>query len=1170
MGKKLNKTYHYLAILASSLILCQSVLATPQTKQIDLTQQNPPSETPNPNRIAAEKAGKEAQQLLELKASIVTQVIPKLEEALKYWRLAEDHEKEARTLNHIAAMYNIRGEHRKMLEYAQQSLFVSEALGERAERLTKALAVQFIASSYQNLGEYQKAINSYKQGISLLDDSTDDYPKMVSPTLGAIAWCYYFLGKTQKVLDTYNQVFAFWQEKGDVIKQSETLDDIAVLYIGLGENKKSIEIFQQANALDPNFKRDSNVATNTYALLGLSSCVDKLVSLQKPPNPEQSESSANQSATVDSAAAASNDFIEDFKQRAQESHTKEYLRQEAQSLEILGNLGYGRIGEYQKALEVYQQALQLRRLMGDKPGEANTLNSIAGILNDQGKKQEAINALNQALDINRQLNIRPQQADILLTFGGVYQSLAAYPQSIEAYQQALSLFRVIGDRRSEISTLFNIGNSYIKLEDYPKALNHYQQALSISRTAGNCLSEGYSLNYISNTYLASGDYQKAINVGNESLALAPNLESENKLLVESTTLRIFAKVEIKQGNYPQALEFAQRSQKSGRESGNRLIEAKGFLRTAEAYEALKQTDKAILAYQEELSLYRQMGLLPEQAQSLYSISLLERKTEHYQEALNRINEAINIIENIRKEVTSPELRTSFFATKQDYYELKINILMELHQKDPSQGYDAQAFDTSERSRARTLLELLNEANADIRQGVDPTLLEQEKTLQYKLAALDKRWSELINENPTQEQKNILEQERKTLLNQYQDIQAQIRAKSPKYAALTQPQPLTLSQVQQQVLDPDTVLLQYSLGAEKSYLWLVSQDTITTYILPAKKDIETSAKELLNAIRYDKDRPDVIAQPASQLSQIILAPEPEKLTKKSLLIVADGILNYIPFSALSLANNSLISQYELVNLPSVSSLSIIRQETQKRKPAPKALAILADPIFSTDDIRVNNPKPLPANQNNLNFIALKRAVGDSNTLLRLPGTRQEAEAILSLIPDAEQTSAFDGKANLNLANNPLLSQYRIVHFATHGIFNGGSPELSGIVLSLVNEKGNSLNGFLGIADIFNLNLPAELVILSACETGLGKEVKGEGLVGLTRGFMYAGSPRVLVSLWQVDDEATAALMTRFYKLMLEKKLPASEALRQAQLEIQQQPQWQSPYYWAAFVLQGEWR
>ena len=241
-------------------------------------------------------------------------------------------------------------------------------------------------------------------------------------------------------------------------------------------------------------------------------------------------------------------------------------------------------------------------------------------------------------------------------------------------------------------------------------------------------------------------------------------------------------------------------------------------------------------------------------------------------------------------------------------------------------------------------------------------------------------------------------------------------------------------------------------------------------------------------------------------------------------------------------------------------------------------MLADPVFSDNDERLQNSAgtqpavPLQSvTPTNVDSLALTRAARESGvTFGRLPHTRTEANNILKLASAAEAMQALDFSANRAAATNPQLSQYRIVHFATHGILNSLHAELSGVVLSLVDDKGKPQNGFLRLRDIFNLNLPAELIVLSACETGLGQEVRGEGLVGLTRGFMYAGAPRVLVSLWSVDDAATSELMSRFYKKMLQEGQKPAAALRAAQLEMWQNPQWKDPYYWAAFTLQGEWR
>jgi CHAT domain-containing protein len=280
------------------------------------------------------------------------------------------------------------------------------------------------------------------------------------------------------------------------------------------------------------------------------------------------------------------------------------------------------------------------------------------------------------------------------------------------------------------------------------------------------------------------------------------------------------------------------------------------------------------------------------------------------------------------------------------------------------------------------------------------------------------------------------------------------------------------------------------------------------------------------------------------------------------------LQYVPFAALPVNNTPLLVEHEIVSLPSASTIDILRRELIGRKPAPKTLAIIADPVFTTDDERVKAATSTPASKQNP---LLQRSASQSGVnFARLPGTRKEAEQILALVPSSETLQAFDFKSDRAAVTSPNLSQYRIIHFATHGILNSINPELSGVVLSLVNEKGAPQNGFLRLNEIFNLNLPAELVVLSACQTGLGEQVRGEGVVGLTRGFMYAGAPRVVVSLWSVDDQATAELMSKFYTGMLKKGLKPAAALRAAQIEIWQQDQWKSPYYWAAFGLQGEWR
>jgi CHAT domain-containing protein len=347
--------------------------------------------------------------------------------------------------------------------------------------------------------------------------------------------------------------------------------------------------------------------------------------------------------------------------------------------------------------------------------------------------------------------------------------------------------------------------------------------------------------------------------------------------------------------------------------------------------------------------------------------------------------------------------------------------------------------------------------------------------------------------------------------------------------------------------------------------------------------------------------------AADLSQMVLGPVANLLPGKRLVIVADGPLQYVPFGALPEPSRKgkgktegnggtelrkpLIVSHEIVNVPSSSTLALLRKEIAGRHAAPKLVAVLADPVFEAEDSRVlkTNRQSDPgaatrgdaepegaASSDSLAEDSLSRSAAEvgltreGQRLRRLFFTRREADSILEQVPEGAGAKFLDFQANRTTAKAPDLVKYRVVHFATHGLLDSEHPELSGLVLSLVDEHGKQQNGFLNLQDIYNLNLHADLVVLSACQTGLGKDIRGEGLVGLTRGFMYAGAPRVMASLWNVDDVATSELMKNLYENMFKRGLTPAAALRGAQVEMWKSKRWSAPYFWASFVFQGEWR
>src|SRR6266511_96757 len=691
------------------------------------------------------------------------------------------------------------------------------------------------------------------------------------------------------------------------------------------------------------------------------------------------------------------------------------------------------------------------------------------------------------------------------------------------------------------------------LEEKRKCIEKYQEVLELYQRAGASREEAATLNDIGWVYESLGEMRKALEKYNEALSIR------------------------------QAI-------------GDRSMEGRTLHNIGAAYNSLGEAQKALEMYNEALPIRRAVGDRNGEAATLLGIARAEQTRGNLTQARQTIEQAISIVESVRASIGSQELRASFFASRQDFYESYIEVLMQMHKQNPAASFDALALAVSERARARSLLELLTEARADIRQGVDSSLIERERSLRQRFAARAAAQANLLNRKHTPEQADAAAKEIASITAEYEQLEAQIRARSPRYAALTQPRPLGLTEIQQQALDEDTLLLEYALGEKRSYLWLVSQRSIDSYELPPRAELEAAARRVYELLivrpkRWTPPDPQLIAQ-AEALSRMLLGPVAPQLGAKRLVVVAPGALSYLPFAALPAPEDKkrpagdyepLIAKHEVVNIPSASVLSIIRRETAGRQQATKSVAVLADPVFEASDPRLASAKNGSASEEtpaapvaDAELSELTRAIRTMNFsdaragFTRLAFSRQEAEGIITLTPKGTGLKATDFNASRDLAMSRELSQYRILHFATHGMLNSERPELSGLVFSLIDRQGKPQDGFLRLYEIYNLQLNADLIVLSACETGLGKEIKGEGLIGLTRGFMYSGAPRVVASLWNVDDLATAELMKLFYQGILKDGLPAGAALRAAQLELSRQKRWASPYFWAGFVLHGEWK
>ncbi|WP_413160358.1 tetratricopeptide repeat protein [Capilliphycus salinus ALCB114379] len=1049
---------------------------------------------------------------------------------------------QAYTLRIVGELYYELGKKEQALEAFQQAGKVIQEKGD-TEQAVKIL-IQ-IASDYKELGDGKIAIKFYNKAIPILQELGDyQQEAAILRTMGQL---YYELENKNKAIETFNRARNVYQKKGDKSGEAWTIYEIGKTYTILGEFQRALDFYQQALAIyeveaDASFREERTLdmlirMSRIYAYLG------------------------------DSETAL--EYCKKSLTNAQNFPQSKIVRRSEMFREI-GKLCY-QIGEPEKALESFSQYGTIYQKLGPDR-EVVGLIRIGEDYAKLGESKQAIEFFNRARIVYQKSGFSEGEADTLISIARIYYYSGNYQQALEFFNQGLRVAQTINNRSKEASILTEIGDSYSQLKDEEKALEFYNRAKKIYQELGNYRKQTDILNKIGEVYQQFGNLEKALEIYQQALKISQ--ENDTSSAYDSSFISInIARIYSELGEFDKALNFLQQALDYNQERSSFLYREMG-----KVYSKLGELEKALQFFNKSLNLQRDN--YPEaQAENRLGLAVVEQQKGNLEEALSQIKIAIYLIEEVREKKNSPEERLAFFASKQDYYEFYIDLLMELHQQNPSQGYDAEALNISERSKARSLLELLAEANTDIRKGVDPQLVIQERSLQQQLDAVEQRRVEVYqSENDSVEEKTAIEQERQYLLDKYEEVQTKIRETSPSYAALTQPQPLTLEEIQQQILDDDTLLLQYALGEKRSFLWAVNKNNITSYELPPKALIEQAVREFYTRAVNRRSTSDKISKASESLSEMILAPVASQLKNKRLVIVSDGILHYLPFSALSVPINSsekqdyfpLVFNHEIVNLPSASTLSILRQDAEKREPAPKSIAIFADPVFSSDDSRLQTPtSPQSETWEQYNLSRSARQL-DIGVWERLPGTRTEAEAILALVPESETIYTFDFATNRAIATDPQLNQYKIIHFATHGLFNSVNPELSGIVLSMIDPQGNPINGFLRLHDIFNLDLSADLVVLSACKTGLGKQVRGEGLVGLTRGFMYAGTPRVLVSLWDVDDAATAEFMTRFYRIKFKENLSPTQALRRAQLEMQTDTEWKSPYYWAAFTLQGEWR
>ncbi|MFT3743167.1 MAG: CHAT domain-containing protein [Pyrinomonadaceae bacterium] len=764
-----------------------------------------------------------------------------------------------------------------------------------------------------------------------------------------------------------------------------------------------------------------------------------------------------------------------------------------------------------KAIEKFQEVIDLSHIKKDKVWEIVALITTGLLYEQLGEVQRSLDYYLSGLALAREVGNRQYQGSAINNLAVGYLTLGEYETSVSYLTQALALQTESGNRRGQGVVFNNLGTAHLMLGNLVRSEEYYRQALAVRREVKDERGEGFALNNLGQVFLQSGDYPSARDLLDQALALRKRIADKQG---EAVTLRNLGKLFFKIGNNAEAANYLKQAGTLSNELGDRRVEADTY----------------------------------------FWLASIEARSGDVSKGIQYVEKGLGIIEQIRGEIINPQLRTGYFSTVAQYYELYADLLVSRGEKNNDEKDIALALQVSERARARTLVELLQEARVDIKKGSDEKKLDE---LQDTLNTKYRDRTTLLSGKPTTEQVAKITGEINNLTAEIENLQVKVRRENPAYADLTYGSALSSSEIRD-LLDDKTVLLEYKLGDTRSLLWLVTKNTVRVFSLPARKEIEPIAASYHKAVSGGQAGNAEVARLEKDLNRILLAQVSGLIGKDRVVVVADGVLQFIPFSALpGLAGN------ETIGIPSAGVLAELRRTATERKAGPQKLAIFADPVFESNDSRLTNlAEPVKSK--------VQRDVNPGAELSRLLASRTEAREIAGLFPADQVKINLDFDANLDGVSGDSLKQFNIIHFATHGLLDSQRPESSSLVFSLFGKDGKPRDGFMRLKDVYDLNLKSDLVVLSACQTALGKDIRGEGLIGLTRGFMFAGASRVVASLWKVDDAATAEFMKRFYRGIVKEKLAPATALKKAQNELKAIPRYRYPYYWAGFTLQGDWR
>jgi len=832
----------------------------------------------------------------------------------------------------------------------------------------------------------------------------------------------------------------------------------------------------------------------------------------------------------------------------------------AKTINNLGLLAYYR-GDWDKAESLWSNAAGRFQSLEEWSDEQNSLTNLGVLLLERGHLRQSVAVFSRALEILETGREPRLIADTLDNRARAHSALGEYAEALKDFYYALTIHADNASIKGQGRSLSGIATTYQHLGEFSRAREFYERSLGFRETVNDIRGIAATLIQLGNVCRQLSEFECALKAHSRAEQLAPNQ------IFRARAGIALAVDYLQQGNPQAALQRVESAIAIARQQGALMVVAEGLLQRSKALLSYGHPGLARRDLMEAQALFLDMGMTEMSGETLYLRARSYANDGDLSKAISLTRQSIARIEQVRGRLTTPALRATYLSHSRAAYELQIELLMaaaEQSTDDASSGLVREAFDTAERSRGRMILDLMDEAAIDPYGTIEVSLASERTALTRSMTELAYRREQLLlQDHPDAAELAKISADMDQAATEVQVLDISARERNPKYTALSAPRILDSRSIQH-LLEKDTALLLYHMGEKRGFLWTVTDTDLRWRTLPGSSAIDELARSahlLLQAYPSDiisrRRRDDLLAQ----LADTLLGPDFDVSGKQRLIIIPDGALHYLPFAALPLSAPDespryLLSDYEILRVSSASAMAIENDETWEQT-VTGSVAIFADPVVSRDDPRM--PKQASVRPSSQSWMT------DLDRLQRLEWSGEEAAAIAALAEPKHSLVLTGPEATQEAVLEADLSSYRYVHFATHSVIDTEYPSLSGLVLSR-SSGGGPADRLLQLDQISALTMNAEVAVLSACETALGREIRGEGLVGLTQGFILAGAEQVVASLWRVPDRGTATLMELLYHKLIIQGQPASTALRGAQLELSSQRRWADPYYWAGFILQ----